>query len=785
MSDLRKRDGFMPRRRQEDDMRFASFCCVLVMLAQAVGMAQSNPVPFVNQILDPASVQPGGEGFILTVNGTGFASTAAINWNGSPILTSVESASRLTARISAARIRKVGTASITVTNPAPGGGTSSVVYLPIRPTFSTVAMATSSPFSGTALTVGDFNNDGKLDIATGYDNPTQQVNVWLGNGNGTFQNPISTPSPFYRQNAMLAADFNGDGRLDLAVSDLGGDIGIFLGKGDGTFPQGGVLGSSIFAPAFMAAGDFNGDGKLDLFVASEFIPSQFMVYLGNGDGTFQPTPPVDIPGNHGSAAVADFNGDGFLDLALGDGQGSINVFLGNGDGTFQPPVNYQAGYGGMSVTAVDMNGDGKPDLVTYSQSGVAILPGKGDGTFTLAGNVQFAESIQLYNDINVGDFNGDGLPDVAVFYSPIYPPDEVVLFLGNGDGTLQSPLPFANLHSVGNGLGFGMGDFNGDGLLDLAANDGTLYLQMPVTASPASLEFGDQTVGTTSTPQTITFTNLNPSALRIYSIGTGSNDFSETNNCGKSLPAHGSCQIQVTFSPQSTGDRSASLNVAYQGLVSPLAVPLHGIGVTTTASLTPSSLNFPTQPIGTTSSPQPATLTNTGTGAVTISSISTKGPFTQTNDCPASLLSGAKCDIFVQFAPHGKGAAKGTLSVSDDATGSPQTVSLSGVGTVVTFSPVGVNFGDQRVGSSSPPVPVKLFNKGRTTLSITQITITGANSGDFAQKNNCGQSVPAHGHCIITVKFTPTATGQRSGSVSVTDDGGGSPQSVPLAGTGT
>jgi len=772
-------------------MKLVSFCCGLVIFAQTMVFAQSNPVPFVNQVLDPVSVQPGGKEFLLTVNGMGFAFTAVINWNGSPILTNVDSGNRLTAKISAAQIRKAGTASITVTNPAPGGGTSNVVYLPIRQLFSTVAMASSSPTCCTALTVGDFNNDGKLDIATGSDYPYQEIYVWLGNGNGTFRNLIATSSPFYHQNAMLAADFNGDGRLDLAVSDVEGNTGIFLGKGDGTFTEVSALVSPFSVPAFMAAADFNGDGKLDLYVASEYNPTQFLIYQGNGDGTFQATQAVSIPGNNiGAPGVGDFNGDGLLDLALGNGAGSINIFLGNGDSTFQPPVSYQAGYGGVSVTAVDMNGDGKLDLVTYSQNGVAILLGKGDGTFTLAGNVEFAEYIQLYNDIKVGDFNGDGFPDVAVFYSPSgASADEVVLFLGNGDGTMQGPLPFANLLQSGTeGLGFGMGDFNGDGLLDLVTNDGTLHLQMPVTASPSSLEFGDQILGTTSAAQAVTFTNLKPAALKIDGIGIGgtdSSDFLETNNCGTSLPAHGSCQVKVTFTPQAIGDRYASLNVAYAGTGSPLTVPLHGTGVTATVSLAPIKLRFPTQLVGTATSPQPATLSNTGTGPVNISSISTKGPFIQTNDCPSSLPAGANCDILVRFAPHAEGKAKGTLSVSDDATGSPQTVSLSGVGTVVTFSPEGVNFGDQKVGTSSPPAPVTLFNKGGTTLSITQITISGNNSSDFAQKNNCGQSVPAHGHCTISVTFTPTATGQRSGAVSVTDDGGGSPQSVPLAGTGT
>jgi two-component sensor histidine kinase len=143
------------------------------------------------------------------------------------------------------------------------------------------------------------------------------------------------------------------------------------------------------------------------------------------------------------------------------------------------------------------------------------------------------------------------------------------------------------------------------------------------------------------------------------------------------------------------------------------------------------------------------------------------------------------CQIQVSFKPTAKGPASRELSVTDNATGSPQTVALSGAGTVVKLSPEGVNFGDQKVGTKSAAVPVQLTNTGKTALSITKIAITGKDAGDFSQTNNCGTTVPAGGSCTIKVTFQPTTTGSRSANLTVSDDGGGSPQEVALAGTGT
>jgi hypothetical protein len=294
-------------------------------------------------------------------------------------------------------------------------------------------------------------------------------------------------------------------------------------------------------------------------------------------------------------------------------------------------------------------------------------------------------------------------------------------------------------------------------------------------------------VGTSSQPQTATLTNTDPTSLpiQIGISGSDEKDFSQTNNCGKSLPSNHTCQIQVIFSPQTSGALAATLYVKYKGFGSPQTVSLTGTGLTVSASLTPSSLTFAVQLVNTTSPPQIATLTNTGQDTLKISSISATAPFTQTNQCPSNLGVNDSCQINVEFKPTTEGPANGTLSVADNAPDSPQTTSLSGTGTVVLLSTTGINFGDQKVGTKSQPAPVKLTNKGKTELSISQIAIGGTDPGDFLQTNNCGTGLPPGHSCTIKVIFMPQAKGQRSAEVTITDNGGGSPQIVQLAGTGT
>jgi hypothetical protein len=317
-----------------------------------------------------------------------------------------------------------------------------------------------------------------------------------------------------------------------------------------------------------------------------------------------------------------------------------------------------------------------------------------------------------------------------------------------------------------------------------------------VSLAPSSLSFGNQPQGTSSAPQTLTLTNTGGSTLSITGIaiaGTNPGDFAQTNNCGTSVPAGASCTFSITFTPTASGNRSATLDITDNAGGSPQHVSLAGTGVAPMVTLNPTSLSFGNQNVGTTSGAKGIQLKNTGNAVLTISGIAITGTnatdFTQTNNCPSSLAAGAQCNINVTFTPTAFGTRAASLSVSDDASNSPQTASLTGSGTSpsttnVTLSPNKLSFGNQQIGSTSATQTTTLQNTGQSTLVITNIAIAGPNPGDFAQTNNCGTSVPAGASCTFSITFTPTASGNRSATLNITDNAGGSPQHVSLTGTG-
>jgi hypothetical protein len=183
-------------------------------------------------------------------------------------------------------------------------------------------------------------------------------------------------------------------------------------------------------------------------------------------------------------------------------------------------------------------------------------------------------------------------------------------------------------------------------------------------------------------------------------------------------------------------------------------------------------------------------LSNTGGAALTLSSISASGDFTyRRNTCGASLAGGASCTIYVTFTPTAAGTRSGRLTLTDNASDSPQTVRLKGIGTAVSLSAKSLSFAGQAIGSRSPAQAVTLTNKGASALSLSGISLSGislggVNRGDFAQSNSCGTSLAGGASCTISASFSPKGAGARTASLVISDSDPTSPQKVSLSGTG-
>ena len=322
-------------------------------------------------------------------------------------------------------------------------------------------------------------------------------------------------------------------------------------------------------------------------------------------------------------------------------------------------------------------------------------------------------------------------------------------------------------------------DGNGDGV---ATVDLGVYESFPPTAtlSPTSFDFGSQTI-TGQGPMT-SFLLTAGRDIQITSVTTSSSDYIVGNQCPAALPANGTCTITVTFQPTALGVSTANLIVS-GNFGSSLIATLSGNSQAAILSASVTSLNFGGQQLSTASAPQTVTLTNTGNSALQINSISASADYAQTNNCGSSLAPNSTCSLSITFTPSAIGDRSGQISLVTNSIGGISAIAVSGTGqaAVVSVSPsTGLSFGSQLLNTSSAAQAIAVSNSGNVPMQITAI----ATSGEFAQSNNCGSAVAPNSTCNVYVTFTPTATGKRTGSVTVNASAVGAPVTVALAGVG-
>jgi hypothetical protein len=783
-------------------------CLVSFLLISWLAFAQgTSPVPWIANPLVPGVVPPGSSAFTLTVNGTGFVSGSTVYWNGSSRATTVVNASQLMAAISASDVATAASGAVTVHNP--GGTVSNVALLLVTNPVSAPSFGASGipqlESEGTlyyGMLAGDFDGDGFEDVIV---NQGLVLEVIRGLGNGSFQYPVDYTIPASTEAyGEIMADFNNDGRLDVALSNYSkGVINVFLANPDGTLqtPLQDPLGSGY---NYSAAADFNGDGKLDMVVG---VPPGVKILLGNGDGTFKTPISVPLVNSATSVAVGDFNRDGIPDIAAGNfvsGGGQdpyVSILLGKGDGTFAPHVDYTVGRAPEDMTVADFNGDGYPDIVVIDGAvdypTFYVLLNNGDGTFAPA--VANVGTLGIpYDTVTSGDFNGDGKIDLAFFTSDYCLNDCLQIFLGNGDGTFQPPLRYgAQLNYSGGFVGtLTVGDFNRDGMLDIASPTGQgpfVFIQTPgpsPTIEEGSLNFGSEAVG--SQTQAIGLALYDPGSY-IITVNTASTtgDFQVPSNVQCVMGgSEEECGISVWFTPTEAGTRTGTLQINSSGGTQYVSLVGTGTAGTAAVTLNPASLTFTEQTLKTISAYQIVNIENTGTGTLYLTGMSLTGAnasdFVLINeDCQSSVAPGASCFVGIEFQPSLRGPRSASLSIADNAANSPQMVPLSGTGTTNSFSPSSLKFGTVTVGSSET-LTLTLTNVGGLPTSIEHVGFAGSDSSDYTQTNSCGSTLAAKASCTFNVTFTPSASGWRKGELTVASNATGTVATAnsPVSGIG-
>jgi hypothetical protein len=779
----------------------ALILAVLLALVPLQLLAQ-NAVPLVNQPLVPSAVVPGGSAFTLTINGTGFAPTAVVKWNGSARATNFISSSKLAATIPAADIATATSAVVTVTNPTPAGGVSNPVsFLVAKPATGLFISRNDKNVNDSvqAVATGDFRGIGRTDLVLA--NSANSIDVYLGNSDGSFAAPVNYPFTSGFPVSVIVADFNGDGAQDLAVL-LGHthQVTVLLGNGDGSFGAGSNFATGSNPNAIIAA-DVNKDGNLDL-ITTNFSDSTISVLLGNGDGTFQVQQAYGTGTHPVSVAAGDFNGDGKIDLAVvNNGDNTVSILPGTGNGSFPTHVDYDTAGSPTWVVAGDFNGDGKLDLGVSTAAGkLSVLLNHGDGTLTPHADFTTGHNSQYMIAV---DANTDGKLDLATADVA----DNTVSFLqGVGDGTFKARQIFTTFNSP---AWLVAADFNRDGKPDFAvtaAGELTFLSQGGLAVSPTVVQY-DKTEGGFAAPvKTITLRNAGTTTIGIsnsHPAITGANpgDFSYTTTCGSSLAKGATCTYSITFTPQDFGVRQALINVPETDGTS-VGLTFIGTGFVRVA-ISPDPHTFPTTLVGATSAPFTATFKNYSKLNITLNDppffeltgIDTGSYAIQNQMCPhpKDALIGplATCTMQVVFKPTRAGSQTAALTIFGHFSpgNGQQAILMSGIGTAIKVTPAAVTFGNHVVGVTSAVRTVTILNAGNVGLAFTA-NIQGTNAPDFkVASNSCGTGnsgtiPPNGGTCVIGVTFTAKASGARSGTLNIGDSDPTGPQIIKLTGNG-
>jgi len=867
------------------DMRPAMRVAILLALMMCltkISFAQLG-VAYIQELQPPSSPAGASSDLSLTITGVNIDTTAVVKFDGTTLSGTCSGFNQCKVTVPKSLLATAHTAIVTVANPT--FSVSNAAFFPVTAS-APQGFSNNAAIVGTApqaIGVADLNGDGKQDLVV-VNSSDNNFSVLLGNGDGTFKKPDGTacgasgsPCPTFstghNPRAVVVGDFDNDGKIDVVVANKDDNtLSLFKGDGNGGFGAASTINIAGVAPVGLVAVDLDFDGKLDLFVINQTDHScsgatgtgSLSVLFGDGTGKFSnksnagPVAISDVCLNVTPVAIAtgdiDNNAEHFPDFAITSGSVPSSTTCAPGDGTVtvvdgtsifnatQSMLNsihfgaFCAGQNPGGITAADFNNDGILDLaVTNTGGNFAVLINKGTGTFGVPNSqnsyVTYPAGTNSPIAIIAGDIDGDGKVDVAMADQGS---NAVAVANGNGDGTFHNPFggsisSTANTNGGTGPVGLVAADFNGDGRLDIATanhNDNpgtvTIMLQAPQltvlcissqsdgctgppqpgqTGTPALL-FGNVVIGSSSAPLKIKVENDGSAPITFNPINDANNfqpptsDFSQTNTCGTSLAISANCEIDVTFNPHASGDLSSALKIP--GLNNSFQfVSVSGTGVEAAVTFNPQTIAFGQQlinapAVGAVAPPQlSGTLTNTGNSDLkisgTVTSSTSEFAIVTENCSNTTKKPNESCSFTVSFSPTLFGLRKGTL-VFPTNIGSIS-LNLFGQGTTPTVSLTNppLLFSNQQVGTTSAPQTILLSNIGNGQLffadNVPAFALSGANPDDFAITGNSCPLFPlfldVSLNCSITVTFTPnmklpTPITARSATLVITDNDAGS-----------